>query len=78
MGYGSGYKFARKQLEERLKAKEVDFAGSLKEVIEKMDEWFLQYFDLNPQFRIEFNEEHNCIVICHYQTYEIYKVETKH
>ena len=69
------YKEARESLKNRLKKKDFDCEGSLEEVIDKIDEWFSEYFDCNPAFRLEYDKETNSIIVCHYQEYEIFKVK---
>ena len=76
MSYSSTYQFARKWLEHRLKKKEYDFEGTLKEVIEKMDRWFMAYFNYDPSFRLEYDAKTNTIIICHDRYYGIFRVKT--
>lgn len=69
------HKEARKYLENRLKKKDFDFEGSLEEIIDKIDEWFYEYFNWDPAFRLEYDKKTNSIIICHYQEYEVFKVK---
>ena len=76
MSYEESYEFARKCLEHRLKTEDYDFEGTLKEVIEKMDRWFCDFFNWESAFRLEYDAKTNTIIICHDRYYGIFKVKT--
>ena len=74
MSYKESYEVARKWLEHRLKTEEYDFEGTLKEVIDKINRWFMEYFNWDPPFCLEYNAKTNTIIICHDRYYGIFKV----
>lgn len=70
------YQEARKHLAKRLKDRDFDHEGSLKDIIDQMDDWISEYLDQNPPFRLEYDEETKCIVIAHYREYEVFHIKT--